>query len=407
MRIETIMHRLYGFGSLRLLPLAAALALLGCEDTGQARISWSIAGQPVQSAYDCSRHGLARVVVTFEDARGNAKASFTRSCSRGETGAREVPTGTYQVRVQAYGPTGLPFEDPSTGETSVVTYLTDLHVGASGVAEATADLTPNPPCADFVDNDGDGIVDASDPGCYDKTGQYDPDPARGEEDNLGPGLLSVTWQINGGRDTCDEVRPDGAATASLLVDGLETSRFPCQNGSGSVTLAPGAYEVRVALLGPGETVLATTAALDASIVQDLTAQLDFDVQPADFDPPQTGTLRFTLSWGIDGASCGDASPMVAEQGVTLLDAAHDPVVATTLAGVTADGAFGDCVDASTTQGVEEELPVGDYWVSLAGRASTGGLCWSAADLPVHVDIGPNPAVDLLVPVTDASGLCAP
>jgi hypothetical protein len=380
----------------------------GCEGHGEFRITWRFADGDVTSAGDCSRRGVERVVITFENDRGGTVKRFEFPCGRGDSKVRTVPEGTYQVRVQAFGPSGLPFTDPETGETALIHFLTGFQVtDDDGVTEQQVVFTPNPPCADFVDNDGDGLVDAADPGCLDKDGDYDPDPARGEEDDQGPGVLAVSWQINQGRDGCDEVQPAGAPGASVVVDGLEAARFDCVAGSGELTLAAGPHSVALRLLDPDEQVLATTPSRDITLIQDTTETLEFDVAPADFDSPQTGELRLTLEWGSAGQSCGDASPMVADQSLLLLDEADQVVDATLVGGQTLDDTAGQCVDASTIQRVDGLLPVGDYFLSVTGYEAGGAGCWQLPELAVRVDIGPNPLWELVVPTVDATGACAP
>lgn len=392
------------------LALAAGLALtlLGCEGHGEARISWSFTDGPVQGAADCSRRGVAKVVITFEDAGGSPVRTFELPCGPGHSGERTVPEGTYQVRVQAFGPSGLPFRDPETGELTLVEIIPDFVVkDRDKVSEGAVVFTPNPPCADGVDNDHDGLVDADDPGCLDKNGDYDPSPLRTEDDDVGPGTLAVSWTVNGGRDTCAEVQPAGAATVAVLVDGLESGLYSCADGSGSLGLATGDRSVSLRLLDAEGTPLAETPTQDASIVQDVTTTLAFDVGLADFDPPQTGELRLTLSWGDVDGGCGDASPIVATQALLLVDAANEVVDATTLAGDPVDGTPGQCLDPTVTQGLDAYLPAGEYTLSITGAAPNGGQCWTLADLPLRVDIGPNPVLGLVVHQTDATGLCAP
>jgi hypothetical protein len=351
---------------------------------------------------------VERVVITFENDRGGTVKRFEFPCGRGDSGVRTVPEGTYQVRVQAFGPAGLPFTDPQTGETSLVQFLTGFRITDGGkVTEDSVVFSPNPACADFVDNDADGLVDAADPGCRNKDGVYDPDPARSEQDDQGPGTMAVSWRINEGRDGCDEVQPDGAPWASVVVDGLEAARFDCVAGAGELTLAAGLHEVSPQLVGPADGILAATPSRDITLIQDTTETLSFHLAPADFDPPQVGELRLTASWESAGQSCGDASPMVQQQSFTLRDAAHQVVDATLLGGQPLDGTPAACVEAGVTRAVDGMLPVGAYSLSVTGYEAGGASCWHLPGAPVQVDIGPNPVLDLVVPSLDATGACSP
>lgn len=388
--------------------LAAGLVFAACETHGETRISWSFTDGPVTGAGDCSRRGVDKIVITFQDEVGASLRSFDRPCSRGDSGALTMPTGTYQVQVQAFGPSGLPFRDPFTDEITLVEYLTDVVVkDRKAETERAVIFTPNPECADGVDNDHDGLVDADDPGCLDKNGLYDPTETRTEEDPLSPGTLTVSWRLNGGRDTCAEVQPTGAATAIVLLDGQEAGAFPCGLGGGTFTATPGTYAASLRLSDAQGAILAETASQDATLVQDVTTPLAFDVAVEDFDPAQTGELQLSLSWLDAGLGCDDASPVVDTQTLVLRDDDGQVVTAATLSGVPMDGTSGLCIDDNVIQGPVAYLPAGLYTLSVTGTASTGGQCWSLVDEPLLVDIGPNALHDVVVPQIDATGLCAP
>ena len=388
--------------------VCAGLALAACEGHGEARISWSFTDGPVSGAADCSRRGVGKIVITFQDDLGAAVRTFERPCGSGSSGSLTVPEGTYQVHVQAFGPSGLPFRDPFTDELTMVELLTDFQVKDKKTAsEGAVVFTPNPQCADGVDNDHDGLVDADDPGCLDKNGEWDPIPSRTEEDPTNPGTLDVTWLLNGGRDLCSEVQPTGAATAIVLLGGVEAGAFPCDLGQGSLTFTPGTYAASLRLTDADGQPLALAESQDATLVQDQSSSLSFDFGLEDFDPPQTGQLQLRIHWVDVGLGCGDASPMVEGQALVLRDQSDQVVSVATLSGVPWDGTSGLCLDETVLQGPAAFLPAGLYTLSVTGVATTGGQCWSLADEPLWVDLGPNPLHELVVPQTDATGLCAP
>lgn len=397
-----------GFSLLVATMFVATFSLVACEASGEFRIAWSFTDGSIQGAGDCSRRGVERVVITFSDDAGSAVRRFEIPCGRGDSGVRSVPVGTYQVRVQAFGPARLPFVDYFTGEVTLLETLTDFRIrDGGGVREGAVVFTPNPECADGVDNDGDGLVDANDPGCLDKDGQYDPIPSRTEEGGVGPGTVQVTWTLNGGRDTCAEVQPDGAAFVALMVNGLDAAVFSCDQGNGSFFMTGGIYEVALRLLDAEAHILAETGTQDATVIQDLTTALSFDVGLGDFDPPQTGQLQLTLSWVEPGMGCGDASPVVENQALVLRDADQEIVEVVDLEGYPWDGSQVMCLEPTVIQGPEVYLPAGQYTLAVAGFAPTGGQCWSLSDALLQVDLGPNPAFHLVVPQTEDTGLCAP
>ncbi len=256
--------------------IAGALSS-GCESTGTYRVSWSFVGPDgeITSASDCSRRGVERVVVTLVNQTTGLDVKATvHPCREADSGKISVGTGTYLVRVQAYGGSNQPFLDPITGEEALVETVTELRVSSSGVAETSVVLTPNPECSDGVDNDADGLVDAADPSCRNRNGDYDPTSTDEANDDSNATLLT-TWSIHG--DTlCGALQPDGATQAVLLVDSIEVGLYSCDDLTGDVVpLVPGSHTVAMQLRDASAIVLATTPAQDASLVGGLLTQLDF------------------------------------------------------------------------------------------------------------------------------------
>jgi hypothetical protein len=392
--------------------LATVALSAGCESDGTYRVSWSFSGDDgeILSAADCSRRGVERVVITLVSlSTGLDVKSSVHPCREADSGKLSVGEGTYLVRVQAYGGSNQPFLDPVTGEEALVETVAELRVTGSGVAEVAVVFTPNPECADGVDNDADGLVDAADPGCRNKNGDYDP-TVNDEVNDDSNATLEVTWSIHG--DTpCGALQPDGAVQASLLVDNLEVGIYPCDDLSGQVPLVPGPHTVSMQLLDASAIVLATTPTQNASLVGGLSTDLTFAFTLDTFDPPQTGELSFEVSWIAAGQTCSDASPVVAEQSLWLQDADGVTVDALTWAGTTVDNtaaSVGQCLDASEVQGLTTYVPAGDYTLSISGHTAGGATCWDATSIDVTVGIGPAAApLELVVPQTDATGLCAP
>ena len=391
--------------------LFAAALTTGCNDDGSYRVTWSFSGTDgeITSAADCSRRGVERVVVTLVNLDTGADVKTTvHPCRDASSGNISVAKGTYGVRVQAFGGSDQPFLDPVTGDEALVETVAELRVGG-GVAETTVVFTPNPKCADGVDNDADGLVDAADPGCHNKNGDYD--PTSDDEENVdADGELAVTWSIHG--DTpCAALQPAGASRVAVLVDGLLLTHYPCDDGAAQNPYGTGQHTVALQIWDASDVVMAETPAQDASLVQDLTTQLDFAFTLDTFDPPQTGELSFQISWVAADQSCMDASPMVAEQALWLRDADGITVDAMTFAGTTVDNtaaAVGQCLDATELQGLTAYIPAGDYTLDIRGLTVVDAQCWDATSIDVTVGIGAAAApLDLLVPQTDATGNCAP
>jgi hypothetical protein len=394
----------------RLLPwlILGALGAAGCSTEGDYRVTWSFADGEISSAGDCSRRGVVEVVVRLTSLADGTVHRAAYPCSQGGTGLQHLPRGTYRLEVQAYGPTRLPFTDPATGKVALREGVAEVEVTDGDPTAWAVTFTPNPRCADGVDNDGDGLVDAADPGCLDKNGEWDPDPARDETNLDLPGLLDVTFGINGGRDACSETQP-AAAFASVTVDGLEVGRFACSAGGGAIPLGAGTFAVGLELRDASDVLVATAPTRDATVLAEETTEVAFDLAPDAFATPQVGELRFALSWGTAGAGCGDASPIVETQSLWLETAGGETVDATLVTGEDLSGgpgSVGECRDPAVIQAVAGRLPVGLYALTITGYAPGELACHAAYGVPVEVLIGANAAHEVTVAVTDASG-CEP
>jgi hypothetical protein len=388
----------------------AALLGVGCEAKGDYRVSWTIDGAPVESALDCSSHGIDRIEVSMTRLSDGLQRKTVHACSAGSTGTQSAGEGTWEVTVKAFGPNGAEFIDPVTGEVALEVNIAELAVSDDGNrTEGSVDLIPNPQCSDGVDNDADGLVDALDPGCRDKNGEYLP-AWDTELDEDRPGYLAVTWEINGG-ESCDDLQATGSATVLMVVDDTVVGLFPCADASGMVPLTSGEHEVALQLVGGADaTTIAVTETQSASIVQEIESTLDFAFGLETFLEPPTGELSFRLSWIAAGQTCTDASPMVAEQSLWLQDDAGLTVEGTTLVGTSVDGtaaAVGQCIDASELQGLADYVPAGSYTLLVSGFTTDGTSCWDATFADITVGIGPNAPIELVVPQTDATGPCAP
>jgi len=103
---------------------------------------------------------------------------------RNEVAVTATGAAVNALHVTVLGGIGVPATTP----------LLDLTVGHAQVGGLTCP-PPVPQCSDGVDNDGDGLIDAKDPGCQDANGKYDPN--KNDErnqcsdgiDNDGDGLI--------------------------------------------------------------------------------------------------------------------------------------------------------------------------------------------------------------------------
>lgn len=147
------------------------------------------------------------------------------------------------------------------------TLLTDSLALVRGTVPPDPVIPPPVACSDSTDNDGDGLVDASDPGCWDNP--LDPatyNPSNPGETNLSsvpptvtatPAIVrrgesvTVRWNANGntgcqltGGSLNQAVAPNESSSASVAVDALTTFQLVCNGTSAEavVQILPTLYE---------------------------------------------------------------------------------------------------------------------------------------------------------------------
>ncbi|PIE17509.1 MAG: hypothetical protein CSA65_08785 [Proteobacteria bacterium] len=154
-----------------LMPLAvalvSALAASACGSTKTYELSWTLDGQAVTSAKDCSSSGIDAIEVTARKDSDSESAIF--GCYSPVAGSRgvgpDLASGPWALGVRALSASGARL----TAEVVVQALIPD-----EGTVAVTVDLPRPSSCADGVDNDGDGAVDAFDSTCVDAQGVYDP-----------------------------------------------------------------------------------------------------------------------------------------------------------------------------------------------------------------------------------------
>jgi hypothetical protein len=87
------------------------------------------------------------------------------------SGEHTIDAGDYILQVTPLNPRGERLTDPRTG-VAVAPVEVPVTVPSEGTtATDPVTLTPNPACADGVDNDGDGLIDLADPDCGNALGE--------------------------------------------------------------------------------------------------------------------------------------------------------------------------------------------------------------------------------------------
>ncbi len=145
--------------------LLLGAGLAACGEEGSYRLSWSLESGPIESARDCTGHGIGTIRVTAFDAGGGKRVAEFH-CWPPEAEGPGLPDGTYDLQVEALRLDGGSFEDPITGQHYGVAWVRGLEVVSGRKTPAEVILPVPPGCLDGVDNDEDGLVDAADPDCW-------------------------------------------------------------------------------------------------------------------------------------------------------------------------------------------------------------------------------------------------
>lgn len=156
-------------GSLILLALAGA----GCGDEPSYVLRWRFADEPPGpfSAWNCGVRGVEAFQGT-ETAADGSRRSFRTVCGVGEV-RRSLPAGDWTVSLVGIDPAGqLPAEPQRSQLTGTAGPFSLQADGPEPIVEVVVPVRPA--CADGIDNDGDGLVDADDDACQRGLGREGP-----------------------------------------------------------------------------------------------------------------------------------------------------------------------------------------------------------------------------------------
>ena len=144
--------------------LAFALCC-GCGSSGTFDLSWVISDEVEADVLACSRHGIDGIQVQAVKAGSLEPVDLVVFPCAPHHGVRSIESGDYVLYVSAVNLRGERLVDPATGEARPHQEITATVPESSTVQAGPVSIVPNPACADGVDNDGDGLVDLSDPDC--------------------------------------------------------------------------------------------------------------------------------------------------------------------------------------------------------------------------------------------------
>lgn len=407
------------FAFLVLSVLAAGLS--ACDEKGTYSLEWQFSDVEITDPNICTQRGVASIRISAYKAGTQSLSRIHRfSCFPPDRAARLDP-GTYDLKIEGLSAMGLPFVDPVTSDQYALGWITGLQIKEGKTSSATVVLARAPRCLDSVDNDGDGLVDALDPGCWevdskgylvlDEQGRHTYMPTYDDEtDPESPpktGSIDLTWTVRGLSDGCGSAGPQGASWVSVRVNQEPETLFPCADGGALLPMVPGTVHLESRLLDDAHEDLSVPLTSDATVVENQATPVSIDFSALSL---LKGTLTFTLSWETDGGECQDATPFVAEQGVLL----EDPVSGLTLdatlmpLGTPTDGSeesFGACVDPAQTLTISPDLPTGLYQLTIEAREALGEICWSGVFTELGVAVGDPLVHDLVVNRASTTGNC--
>lgn len=146
------------------LVLAGALGSSACGDDPSYTLRWRFIDEEPGpfSARNCGARGVESFLGTETSADGSRR-TFRAVCGMGEL-RRSLPEGTWTVSLVGVDPAGNP---PSATEVAMLTGTAGPFEVKLGGPEPIVEVAVpvRKECADGIDNDGDGLVDADDGGC--------------------------------------------------------------------------------------------------------------------------------------------------------------------------------------------------------------------------------------------------
>lgn len=164
----------------------AALALgafgAGCEETGRYQLLWRFEEAEIDSYGVCSARGVEKLrVEVYKSGTDEIRARHEIPCFPPSRRSPRMPTGVYDLRIEAVRYDGEVFRNPDTNEQLLLSWVDGVKIRQGKWSPVEVTFTRAPRCLDGVDNDRDGRVDAGDPGCWELDG--DGEPVLDEEGN--------------------------------------------------------------------------------------------------------------------------------------------------------------------------------------------------------------------------------
>jgi hypothetical protein len=148
---------------LRVLCLVGGFSAAGCTDYGTYTAHWQFGGSIENVSTDCGFHGVDSIRVIGTSTKGD-HTDVTALCPPGELSS-SVPVGTWTFAIHQIDVRGVPI-DPKDGNGDLMPPMVGAAISNGDAVDLDlVMLTPRSVCADGIDNDRDGRVDADDPDC--------------------------------------------------------------------------------------------------------------------------------------------------------------------------------------------------------------------------------------------------
>jgi len=167
--------------------------MVGCGQAGSYQLTWKWknlrpggADCAIRSVKACSSMGVDALVVRVLRG-GDLEARVIHACYDPTAGASglgpDLAGGQVELEVRAQSPAAKTLAGP---------VKVSALIPASGLVRVSVTLPRPNPCADGVDNDGDGLVDRMDPPCAASGATLEGPPACADGvDNDGDGLIDT------------------------------------------------------------------------------------------------------------------------------------------------------------------------------------------------------------------------
>lgn len=413
-------------------------AISGCQEPPSYRLRWTVDGQTLSRASQCSEVGVFDVQVRTIDVLGRTVDVKTYPCfgedfedPRASAPGAAVNPGVYAVELRGVSRNAVQWQDDAELSRQVFDATTEgnnylaeqrydlcrpaLPQGAPGQEkildlfacrpedlvcdcvelivpeEGTPlldefDLERPPECLDGLDNDNDGLVDRQDTACA--GGFIDND----ENASVAQANFSVAVSFFGKNPsaTCASIR-QASELATVLVE-VGDERISNAACSDDITrfarpLPEGEHVVRVTLLSFEGDAIAPAFEETVTVLPDVGGSFDIeaDFTAGDFTDPIMGLAAFALSFqGSEDQTVRGCEPTGGDNGalslatvrVALVDGHGAPISTVTLD----DGTPLDGVSEFPCPGgvvLTEDLTWGDYLVQVEALSAEGEVCFSS------------------------------